>query len=560
MRKFAAFLLLIASPLSAASRLPVKAKHGMVSSVSELASNVGVGILRRGGNAVDAAIAVAFALAVVWPEAGNLGGGGFMLVRMPNGKTEAIDYRETAPAAATRDMYLDANGNVIARRSTHGWMAVAVPGTVAGLRMAHERHGKLPWRELIAPAEKLARDGFVVSEHLADRASWPAHAERLELFAEARRIFGNLRVGERLVQRDLAATLARIANNPRDFYTGETARRVVAGMRANGGIITATDLASYKPVIREPLRGTYRGYEVLTMPPPSGGGVALIEMLNMLAAYDLETLGWHSSQHVHTLVEVMRRAMADRAQYVADPAFTDVPVARLTSTAHADARRKSIDPEHASDIGPGELPNESQNTTQLVVVDKDGGVVSNTFTINDSFGSGAVAKGTGFILNDEMDDFTSKLRAPNAWGFVQGERNIIAPGKRPQSSMCPTIVMKDGRVAFALGSPGGPTIPTNVLQVISNIVDFGMNVQEAIESPRVHHQWMPNLIAWEERALPADVRDRLAAMGHKFVDHPGTPTTEGERFLGDVEVVAIDRDGIRHGGADPRRGGAARGY
>jgi gamma-glutamyltranspeptidase/glutathione hydrolase len=563
MRKSVAFLLLvafIATPLAAASRRPVAAKHGMVSSVSDLASKVGVDILRRGGNAVDAAVAVAFALAVVWPEAGNLGGGGFMLVRTADGKTEAIDYRETAPAAATPDMYLDAAGNVIPRRSTHGWLAVAIPGTVAGLAMAHERHGKLPWRELVAPAEQLARDGFIVSEHLADRASWPAHAERLDLFPETRRMFGKLHAGERLVQRDLANTLARIAKNRRDFYTGETARRLIAGMRANGGIITAADLAHYKPIIREPLRGTYRGYDVITTPPPSGGGVALIEMLNMLSAYDPSAIGWHSSQHIHTLVEIMRRAMADRAQYVADPAFADVPLARLTSMAHADARRRTIDPEHASEIGPGELPNESPNTTHFVVVDAQGGVVSNTFTLNDSFGSGAVAKGTGFILNDEMDDFTTKLRAPNAWGFVQGERNAIAPGKRPQSSMCPTIVMKDGRVAFALGSPGGPTIPTNILQVISNIIDFGMNVQEAIESPRVHHQWMPDLIAWEERSLPADVRERLAAMGHHFVDHPGTPTTEGERFLGDVEVIAIDEDGIRRGGADPRRGGAARGY
>ena len=560
MRKVLAVLLLISAPLSAASRRPVAAKHGMVSSVSDVASKVGVDILRRGGNSVDAAVAVAFALAVVWPEAGNLGGGGFMLIRTPNGKTEAIDYREVAPAKATRDMYLDASGNVIARKSTHGWMAVAVPGTVAGLAMAHERHGKLPWHELVAPAEKLARDGFIVSEELEYRASWPAHLERLQFSAETRRVFGTLRAGERLVQPDLANTLARIAKNRREFYTGVTAKRIVDDMRANGGIISMTDLANYKPVIREPLRGKYRGFDVITMPPPSGGGVALIEMLNMLAAYDLNALGWHSSQHVHTLIEIMRRAMADRAQYVADPAFADVPVEQLTSTAWAEARRQTIDAQHASQIGPGELPKESQNTTHFVIVDKDGGVVSNTYTMNDSFGAGIIAKGTGFLLNDEMDDFTSKLRTPNAWGFVQGERNAIAPGKRPQSSMCPTIVMKDDRVAFALGSPGGATIPTNVLQVMSNIIDFGMNVQEAIESPRIHHQWMPDLIAWEERALPADVRERLAAMGHQFVDHPGTPTSEGERFLGDVEVVAIDADGTRRGGADPRRGGAARGY
>lgn len=556
MRRLIAILLLIASPLAAASRRPLAAKHGMVSSVSDIASQAGVDVMKRGGNAVDAAVAVAFTLAVVWPEAANLGGGGFMLVRNADGKTEVIDYRETAPAAATANMYLDADGNVIERKSTHGWLAVAVPGTVAGLAMAHERHGKLPWRELVAPAEKIARDGFIVSEELAYRASWPAHAERIEhtLFE------GKLLAGKRFVQPELANTLARIAKNRRDFYTGETARRLIAEMRAHGGILTAADLAHYKPVIREPLRGKYRGFDVLTTPPPSGGGVALIEMLNMLDAYDVRALGWHSSQHIHTLVEIMRRAMADRAQYVADPAFADVPLARLTSREFADARRSSIDPQHATPSGPGELPRESPNTTHFVIVDADGNVVSNTYTLNDSFGAGIVAKGTGFLLNDEMDDFTTKLSAPNAWGFVQGERNTIAPGKRPQSSMCPTIVMKNGRVVFALGSPGGPTIPTNVLQVISNIVDFGMGVQEAIEVPRVHHQWRPDLVAWEEHGLPDDIRERLAAMGHQFVDHPGTVTAEGERLLGDVEVVAIDEDGTRRGGADPRRGGAARGW
>jgi gamma-glutamyltranspeptidase/glutathione hydrolase len=560
MRKLAAILLLVATSASAASRQPVVARHAMVVSVSEIASRVGVDVMKQGGNAVDAAVATALALAVVWPEAGNLGGGGFMLMRNASGTFEAIDYRETAPAAATRDMYLDANGDIIKGASTVGYKAVAVPGTVAGLALAHRKHGKLPWRTLVAPARRLAAEGFVVSDVLAARTARKSHRERIEHFAEGRRIFGNVIAGKRLVQPELAATLARIAADPRDFYTGETAHRIVADMRANGGLVTAADLAAYTPEVRVPLRGHYRGYDVITMPPPSGGGVALLEMLNILGGYDVGAMGWHSSQHLHTLVEVMRRAVADRAQYVGDPAFAHVPVATLTSRSFADARRLTIDADKATPIGPGDLPKESQNTTHFVVIDTAGNVVTNTFTLNDSFGSGVVAKGTGIILNDEMDDFTSKLRAPNAWGFVQGEANIIAPGKRPQSSMAPTILLKDGAFAFALGSPGGPTIPSAVVQVISNVADFGMQFQEAVEAARVHHQWTPDLIAWEERDPSPDVRARLEAMGHIFAPHAGPLTDPGEPLIGDVELVAVDASSRRLGAADPRRGGAAAGY
>jgi gamma-glutamyltranspeptidase/glutathione hydrolase len=569
-RKFAvACLLLLTFSASAASRLPAAAKHGMVVSASEIASRVGRDVMKRGGNAVDAAIATAFALAVVWPEAGNIGGGGFMLIRNADGSLEAIDYRESAPLAATREMYLDAHGNVIPGESTKTYKAAGVPGTVAGLALAHKRHGRLPWRELVEPARKLAADGFVISDYLAERTNRKEHVERLSRYAESKQIFlknGKLfTAGERLVQPELAATLARIAANPRDFYTGDIARRLVADMRANGGLVTREDLAQYKPVVRTPLRSSYRGYEVVTMPPPSGGGVALIEMFNMLDGFDLASMGWHSTQYVHTLVEVMRRAYADRSHYIGDPEFTKVPLRTLMSRAYADARRKTIDPVRAtpsSDIGPGELaPYESQSTTHFVVVDKDGAAVSNTFTLNDSFGSGATAHGLGFLLNDEMDDFTSKLGAPNTWRLVQGERNAIAPKKRPLSSMSPVMVVKDGKLAYVAGSPGGGIIPNAVLQVLLNVIDFHMPLQQAVDAPRFHHQWMPDKLAWEDFEFTLDERATLEKLGYIFAAIHGPLSDPGEPNLGDVEIIAIGaRTRVRFGAADPRRGGAAVGY
>jgi gamma-glutamyltranspeptidase/glutathione hydrolase len=560
-RHLTALFLLLALPMSAAAPEPVRAPHVMVASTSELASRIGADVMKKGGNAVDAAVAVALALAVTWPSAGNLGGGGFMLIRLADGTTEALDYRERAPLAASHDMYLDANGNVVKGMSSQGYRAPGVPGTVAGLALAHKRHGKLKWSELVEPARKLAADGFVVNFHTARSLSNKSTIDRLAPFAESRRIFQRdgkfYAMGERFVQPELAATLARIQANPRDFYEGVTAKRIVADMQAHGGLITMKDLSTYEPNVRQPLRGTYRGYEILSMPPPSSGGIALLEMLNMLEPYDLGAMGWHSSQEIHTVVEVMRRAFADRTQHLGDADFVKVPVAGLTSRKYADERRKDIDPAHASEsksTGAGNpLPYESPETTHFTIVDVDGSVVSSTYTLNDSYGSGVTAKGTGFLLNNEMDDFTSKPGVPNMYNLIQGEANAIAPKKRPLSSMTPAIVLKGGKVAFAIGSPGGPTIINTVLQVIINTIDFHMNIQQAISAARFHHQWLPDQIEWEEFDINADTRAALEKMGHHF--------REKAVSLGDAQGVAIDeKSGMRMGASDPRLGGVPVGW
>ena len=529
----------------------------MVASVDAIASRVGVDIMKRGGNAVDAAVAVAFTLAVTWPEAGNLGGGGFMLIRTHDGKAAAIDYREIAPLAATRDMYLDANGNIIKDASLVGYKAIGVPGTVAGLALAHKRYGKLPWRELVEPARKLAANGFVVSDYLARSLAVKTYRQRIERFPESARIFRAFKTGDRFVQPDLAATLARIQKDPNDFYRGETARRIIADVRAHGGLLTAEDLATYAPKVRTPLRGTYRGYEIVTMPPPSSGGIALIEMLNMLEPYDVAAMGWHSAEEVHTLIEIMRRAYADRAKYLGDTDFVRVPERGLMSRAYAEARRKDIDPQRATDSGKlgaiDPLPYESKQTTHFTIVDGRGNAVSNTYTLNESYGSAVTAKGTGFLLNDEMDDFTSKPGTPNVYGLVQGTANAIAPRKKPLSSMTPTIVLKDGKVVCATGSPGGGTIINTVLQVIVNVVDFGMNLQQAVDAARFHHQWLPDLVEWEQFEFSKETLTTLEKMGHAFKEKP--------EDLGDAETVGIDPvTGDRLGAADPRRGGVAVGW
>jgi gamma-glutamyltranspeptidase/glutathione hydrolase len=562
MKRLLALLLLLATPLLAASRQPVRAKQAMVASSSEIASRIGADVMKRGGNAVDAAVAVGFALAVTWPSAGNIGGGGFMLIRNADGTSEAIDYRERAPLAATRTMYLDAQGNVIKGLSTKGHLAAGVPGTVAGLALAHKKYGKLKWAELVEPARKLAAEGFEVNYHLM-RSLGSRHAnERMGSFPESRRIYlkdgRGWQIGETFVQPELAATLARIRDNPRDFYEGETARLIVADMKANGGIITAEDLRTYEPTIRTPLRGKYRGYDILTMPPPSSGGIALIEMLNMLEPYDLASMGWHSSKYVHTLVEVMRRAFADRAEFLGDTDFVKVPVASLVSRAYADERRKSIDPQRASvsrETGAGKP--EPTETTHYTIVDPAGMVVANTYTINDSYGAGATVKGAGFLLNDEMDDFAARPGVPNDYLLIQGEANAIAPKKRPLSSMTPTIVLQDGKPFLVIGSPGGPTIINTVMHVILNVIDFGMTIQEAIDAPRFHHQWMPDEIFWEERVLQADTRAALEKMGHRFRAKAGFSDSE---TIGDAQGVMIDAAGTRLGASDPRRGGAAIGW
>jgi gamma-glutamyltranspeptidase/glutathione hydrolase len=564
MKRTLALLLLLATPLAAASREPVRARHAMAVSVSEIASRIGADVMKKGGNAVDAAVAIGFALAVTWPSAGNIGGGGFMLVRLADGTSEAIDYRERAPLKATRDMYLDAQGNVIKGLSTQGYKAVGVPGTVAGLALAHQRYGKLKWAELVEPARKLAAEGFEVSYHLAKNLGAKSTSDRMQPFEDSRRIFQRngrfYEPGELFVQPELAGTLARIRDNPRDFYEGDTARLLVEAMKGNGGIITMDDLRSYRPAIRKPLRGTYRGYEIITMPPPSSGGICLLEMLNMLEPYDLGSMGWHSSRHVHTMVEVMRRAFADRAEFLGDTDFVaNVPVNALISRAYADERRKSIDPEHASTSKgtPAGTPEKTQ-TTHFTVIDQDGNVVTNTYTLNDGFGSGVTVRGAGFLLNDEMDDFAARPGVPNDFELIQGEANAIAPKKRPLSSMTPTIVLKDGKVFFAIGSPGGPTIINTVLHVITNVIDFGMTLQQAVDAPRFHHQWLPDQIYWELLDLQADTRATLEKMGHKFREKPGFSDLDS---IGDAHGVMIDpATGLRLGAADPRRGGMAVGW
>jgi gamma-glutamyltranspeptidase / glutathione hydrolase len=554
---------IVATSLHAAAREPVRARHGMVASTSEIASRVGVEVMRKGGNAVDAAVAVGLALGVTWPAAGNIGGGGFMLIRKADGTAEVIDYRGTSPAAATRGMFLDSDGNVIKGLSTYGHKASAVPGTVAGLRMAHERHGKLPWADLVEPARKLAVEGFVVSDFLAWSFLRKPDTERLERFPESRRIFLRngkyFSAGERLVQPELAATLARIQRNPREFYEGETARLTIAEMARHGGVLTLEDFRSYRPIVRQPVRGTYRGIELLTLPPPSSGGTTLLEALNILEAYDLRAMGWHSAQYVHTVVEALRRAFADRAVHVADPAFADVPVAELTSKEYAVSRRRTIDPNRASssrEIAAGEPLRELQETAHFSIVDAEENLVSNTYTINNWFGSGVTVPGAGFLLNDDMDDFTVKPGVPNEFGLIQGEANEIAGNKRPLSSMNPVIALMDGKPWLAVGSPGGPRIITTVLHVILNVVDFEMNIAQAIEAPRFHHQWMPDEIYWEDFGVNPDTRAILERMGHRFRRRSESPLG-----IGEADAVMIDpTTRVRLGAADSRRDGAAAGY
>ncbi len=550
----------------AASRDPVRAKHGIVASTNEVASRVGVDIMKRGGNAIDAAIAVAFALAVTHPAAGNLGGGGFMMIRLKNGKTTAIDYREMAPAAATRNIYLDKNGNLIKGEggSLVGYRAAGVPGTVRGMELALKNYGsgKLTWAQLIEPARRLAANGFTVTNSLA--RSLRGNDDYLSQYAETKRIYLNngkfYQEGDLFRQPDLAATFARLQRvGPNEFYEGETARLIVADMKRNNGLMTMADLNGYVAKQREPLRGNYRGYGIISMPPPSSGGAVLIEMLNILEGYDLKKMESSSSERYHLMAEAMRRAFADRAEFMGDSDFVKVPVAGLIDKSYAAKLRSTINLERAStsaEVRAGEpAGHESEDTTHFTVVDAQGNAVANTYTLNNSYGSAAVAKGTGILLNDEMDDFAAKPGTPNMYGLIQGERNAVAPRKRPLSAMTPTIVLrKDGSVWFTVGSPGGPTIINTVLCVITNVVDYGMNIQQALDTPRIHHQWLPDELVFEPYGLSGDTQRALTSRGHKLVDRP--------RYLGDAEGIMIEeKTGVRLGATDPRRSdGLAVGY
>jgi len=549
---FVLALVAVSPPAFAAAPAPVRAKHGMVASATAEASAAGVEILKAGGNAVDAAVATALALAVTHPTAGNLGGGGFMLVRMADGGAVAIDYRETAPAAAGRDMYLGADGGVIPGASIVGYRAVGVPGTVAGLALALSQYGTRSFAQVAAPAIRLARRGFVVSKTLADELQ--SQAPKLEQFPESKRIF--LRDGEpyaegdRFKRPELARTLERLAKaGPGDFYRGRVAKQIAADMAANGGLITAADLRDYKAKARPVLRGTYRGYEILTMPPPSSGGATLLQALNILEGTPLDSFGPGASQADHLVIEAMRRAFADRARFFGDPDFVKIPVRVLTSKAYAAKQRATIQPNKATpstDISMSRPPPESPDTTHFSVVDAQGNAVSNTFTLNMPFGSGATVKGAGFLLNDEMDDFTSKPGTPNGFGLIQGEANAIAPHKRPLSSMTPTLVLKDGKLWMALGSPGGPTIINTVLQVLLGTIDFHEGLGQAVAAPRLHQQWMPDVVLTEKGGVNADTAKLLGAMGYTLRESRwGT--------MGDCEAVMIDpATGVRLGASDPR--------
>lgn len=536
---------------------PVWAENGMVSAQERLAAEIGRDIMAKGGNAVDAGVAVAFALAVTLPRAGNLGGGGFMLVHdAETGRTQAIDYRELAPSGASRDMFLDDKGEADSDKSLYTGAASGVPGTVAGMRMALDTYGSMPWADVIAPAIRLAEEGIIVTPDLAD--SLEAEREALMKHPSTAKIFfkeggAGYRPGERLVQADLAATLKKVAaEGPDGFYKGAVAENIARAVQATGGPMTVEDLAAYKPVLREPVRGSYRGYEIVSMPPPSSGGVHLIQILNTLEGYPIGALGHNTAETIHLMAEAMKLAYADRSEYLGDPDFVDVPVAALTSKDYAAELRGKISAEYATPsamIGPGDLaPYESDQTTHFSVVDKAGNAVSNTYTINLNYGSGLVAEGTGVLMNNEMDDFSAKPGVPNAFGLVGGDANAVQPGKRPLSSMTPTIVLKDGETWLVTGSPGGARIITTVLQVILNTIDHGMNVAEASTAPRVHHQWLPDELRIEE-GISRDTLRLLAAKGHTISEKPVMGSTQS--------IMRDPASGALLGASDPRRPDAA---
>jgi gamma-glutamyltranspeptidase / glutathione hydrolase len=535
---------------------PEYSRTGMVSSQDRRAAQIGAHILAEGGNAVDAAVAVGFALAVALPRAGNIGGGGFMIVYdAGSGETTTIDYRETAPLGATRDMFLDAQGNPDPQLSRNSHKASGVPGTVAGLYLAHSRFGRLPWRKLLQPAIELARDGIVLT--LDQSNNFKARHDVLCRHEASCRYFFKAggepyEIGERLVQKDLARTLELIARQGPDvFYRGEIATAIVAEMERGDGLIDRQSLQAYKPVVRKPLRGTYHGYEIVTMPPPSSGGLHIIQMLNVLEHFPVAEFGAGSADEVHVLTEVMRLAYADRSKHLGDPDFYDVPVDWLVSKEYAASLAETIDMQRArpsSDVAPGEAPpHESQETTQFSVIDVDGNVVSNTYTLNLAYGSGISVTGAGFLLNDEMEDFVSKPGVANVYGLLGEEANAIEAQKRPLSSMTPVIVFADGKPWFATGSPGGSRIISTVLQMIVNVIDHRMNIADATDQPRMHHQWYPDQLLLETGYSPDTVR-LLVQRGHNVKTSAALNCS--------LQTVAFG-DGFFQGASDTRRAGAA---
>ena len=547
----------------AAWREPVRAKNVMVASQHELASKIGTEVLRRGGNAVDASVAVGLALAVVYPEAGNLGGGGFMLIRFKSGETHAIDYREMAPMAANRNIFVDKNGELIKGDggSTIGYRAAGIPGTPAGLELALRKYGskKISWSELVEPARKLAQDGYILSYRLANLLQ--NYSGNLSKYEDSKKIFLNngnyYKEGDLFKQPDLAQTLARMKKfGANEFYTGKTAELIAADMKKNNGLITMEDLKNYQPKERTPLRGTYRGHEIISMPPPSSGGIVLLQALNMLEKHDVRKMNWASAEKYHLLAEVLRRSFADRAEFMGDPDFAKVPTMQLIDKNYAATRAGTINLNSASkssDVKAGQITfTEGMDTTHFTVVDAQGNVVTNTYTINDLYGSAVTAKGTGVLLNDEMDDFAARPGTPNLYGLIQGENNSVQPKKRPLSSMTPTIVLrKDGSLWFALGARGGPRIITSVLQAVVNVIDHDMNIQQAIDAPRIHHQWFPDEILSEPLGMSSDTQKVLEKLGHKF-SRPG--------HIASLTGIMIDEKGVRLGAIDSRSDGEAIGY
>jgi len=553
-----------------ASMRPTHAQKAMVVSIESLATDAGVEVMQQGGNAIDAAVATGFALAVVHPQAGNIGGGGFMLLRLSDGKLHFLDYREKAPAAATVDMYWDKQGNVVPGLSTVGYKAIGVPGSVAGMVMAEKKWGKLGLAKVMAAAIRLAYAGFPLPwEYARDFRD-----KHLGEFPESKRIFqrdGNFyEAGEVFKQPELASTLERIAANPDDFYRGQLAQQIVAAVQKGGGIMTAHDLANYEVKEREVIHGTYRGYDVYSAPPPSSGGVALVEILNILEKFDLASLGADSAEAMHLTVEAYRRAFMDRADFMGDPDFAKVPVAQLIDKSYANAWRESINPQHASlskdlkrpagsfndldKVAKAATAAEPDETTHYSAVDGDGNAVSVTTTLNGTFGSAVTAEGLGFLLNNEMDDFAAKVGVPNMYGLIQGPANAVGANKRPLSAMTPTIVTKDDKLFLVLGSPGGPTIITTVANVLMGVLDYGLDIQQAVDAPRFHNQWLPDKVAVERKRFSPDTLKLLGSEGHAIDDH--------NFYWGDSECIMIDpKTGERLGGHDERHSyGKAAGF
>ncbi|CNC94489.1 gamma-glutamyltranspeptidase [Yersinia frederiksenii] len=580
-KPLAILALLVSGTLHAASTPAVEAKNGMVVTSQYLASQVGTDILKMGGNAVDAAVAVGYAQAVVNPCCGNIGGGGFMTIHLADGTDTFINFRETAPAAASADMYLDKEGKVTKDASLYGYLAAGVPGTVLGMDSAQQKYGKLTRQQVMAPAIKLAREGFILTR--ADTDILDTTVKRFRQDPESARIFLRqngeaLQPGDRLIQADLAETLTAISEKgPDAFYQGKIPQAVEAAAKKGGGILTAADFSNYKITETAPITCSYRGYKFVSSPPPSSGGVTLCETLNVLEGYDLKSMGFNSAAYIHTLTEAMRHAYMDRNTFLGDPEFVKNPIDRLLSKSYAADIRKQIVANKATpsvEVQPGMQPHEKPETTHYSIVDHEGNAVSTTYTVNGRFGAVVIAPGTGFFLNDEMDDFTVKVGEQNMYGLVQGATNSIAPGKRPLSSMSPTLVTKDGKTFMVLGSPGGSRIITITLQTALNVIDHGMAPQEAVDAPRIHHQWLPDEVYYEQRGVSSDSLNLLKTMGYKMVEQ--NPWGAAELILvglagvegvspansgNDSAVSGKVREGYLYGANDVRRpAGAAIGY